>query len=524
MRSGRRVIPIIIAQRMRKRNLLLGTASGLLLAVSMPKPGWWPAAWIGLVPLLIALKSARTRNAMLCGLVAGLVYYGAICSWLTIFGYLPWFLVALKEAAWLMLFAAAAALMMPDRTGPSGYLTVPAVWTFLQWARVIGPLGFTWGSLAHTQANVLPVAQISSVTGPWGIDFLVCLVNVALADIVTSPLDYERKQPGPPRLLRWKQGLSRRWFAAGVSFAAAAAVCAGGYLAQRREPTRAACVRVAVIQGSLPHEVNPGPEYVPAAFAAYEQMSRRAARSKPDLVVWPETTIVDEITDTRWGPQLSELARETAANYIVGGYDASGDPEGRNYNSAHLFDRTGRRIGVYHKVHLVPYGEYVPFRDQMPWLERYDIRDVDVLPGTSHDPIATDVGKIGVSICFESLFPAVSAQETRRGANALVIITNDAWFKRTQAARQHLMMARLRAIENRRYVVRAAATGISAIIDPQGHVLCELPIYRRGILRARIAPLDGLTLYARFGDWFVFLCAAAVSCSAAVRRRLGKRT
>ncbi len=154
----------------------------------------------------------------------------------------------------------------------------------------------------------------------------------------------------------------------------------------------------------------------------------------------------------------------------------------------------------------------------MPWLERYGIRDVDVLPGESHNLIASEIGRIGVSICFESLFPAVSAQETRNGAKALVIITNDAWFKRTQAARHHMMMARLRAVENRRYVVRAAATGISAIIDPSGRVVGELPIYRRGILTGRIASLDGLTPYARFGDWFVAACGAIALASLAFGR------
>jgi len=481
---------------MRKRNLLLAIASGVLLAVSMPKPGWWPTAWIGLVPLLIAIRGARARDAARCGLVTGFVYYGVICFWLTIFGWLPWFLVALKEAFWLMLFAVAASRLLPERIGWFGYIAVPAAWTVSQWARVLGPLGFTWGSLAHTQANVLPVIQLASITGPWGIDFIVCLLNLALANLLVPAQGRRRLVP----IL--------------ASLVLAAAAWIAGYAVLHSAPGPRARTRVAIIQGCLPHEINPGPEYVPAAYSAYAEMSRQAAKSKPDFIVWPETTIVDEITDTRWGPQISQLARETGANYIIGGYDFSGDPEGRSYNSAHFFDRASGRIGVYHKVHLVPYGEYVPFRKQMPWLERYGIREVDVLPGRSHELIPTEIGKVGVSICFESLFPAVSAQETRSGASALVIITNDAWFKQTQAARHHAMMARLRAVENRRYVVRAAATGISAIIDPCGRLLSELDIYKSGILTGCIRPLTGLTPYARFGDWFVFGCVAVLLSSA----------
>ncbi|MCX8052788.1 MAG: apolipoprotein N-acyltransferase [Armatimonadetes bacterium] len=495
----------------------LAVASGMILAISMPKPGWWPAAWIGLVPLLIALRSTRAKDAAICGLAAGLVYYGAICFWLTIFGYLPWFLVALKEALWFMLFAIAAAKTLQHNTGWPEYLTVSSLWTLFQWTRVLGPLGFTWGSLAHTQANTLPVIQLASITGPWGIDFLVCMVNVAFARLITDLFGKDSSKAQAIPTSSRTQGGGTRYVFALASLIITAAVWVGGHMALRCFVASDG-VKVAIIQGSLPHEVNPGMEYVADAFAAYAQMSRLAAKLKPDFVIWPETTIVDEITDLQWEPQLSKLARETRANYVIGGYDASDDPDGRNYNAAHLYDRSGRKIGVYRKVHLVPYGEYVPFREQMPWLERYNIRDVDVLPGKRHNLIKTEIGKIGISICFESLFPAVSAQETRNGARALVIITNDAWFKRTQAARHHLMMARLRAVENRRYVARAAATGISAIIDPCGRVLKELPIYSQGILIGCIAPREGLTPYARLGDWFIVACVV-VLVAAHLRRR-----
>ena len=500
---------------MRKRNLLLAIASGALLAISMPKPGWWLTAWFGLAPLLIALRGARAREAAVYGLVTGLAYYGVILFWLTLFGYLPWSLVALKETFWLVLFAVAASRLLPERTGWFGYLAVPAAWTVSQWARVLGPLGFTWGSLAHTQATNLPVIQMASVTGPWGIDFIVCLANLALADLTpTLPSTVlrtgsyeERGHVDTPPPLRRGLGGGRR-VATIALIVSLTPVAAGWHYLSYEAPRYRPKTRVCIVQASLPHKINPEPGYVPMAYEVYDKMSRRTAHRKWDFVIWPETTIVDDITDTRWGPQIAQLARDTHANYIIGGYDPSGDPEGRSYNSAHFYDRTGRKIGVYHKVHLVPYGEYVPLRKQMPWLKRYGIRDVDVLPGRSHNLTDTEIGRVGVSICFESLFPAVSAQETRNGARALVIITNDAWFGRTQAARHHAMMAYLRAVENRRYVVRAAATGISAIIDPSGRVLSELPIYNRGILTGSIAPLSNLTPYARFGDWFVFGCMA----------------
>jgi len=158
-------------------------------------------------------------------------------------------------------------------------------------------------------------------------------------------------------------------------------------------------------------------------------------------------------------------------------------------------------------VRLVPFGEFVPLREQLPFLKDYGVRPEDVAPSKKHVLVNTNVGKAGVSICFESLFPQISRQETRNGAQMLFVITNDGWFARTQCARQHLMMAKLRAVENRRYVLRAAATGISAVIDPYGRTVAELEIHKRGVVKANVAPMNGLTIYTRFGDWFVYACA-----------------
>ncbi len=457
----------------------------------MPKPGIWAAAWFGLVPLLLALRGSRPRNAALYGLITGCVYYGIILHWLTVFGYLPWALVVLKEAFWLALFAVVASRLMPGMIGWWGYLGIPAAWTALQWARVLGPLGFTWGSLAHTQADNTPIIQIAALTGPWGIDFLICLFSLAMMGTYLAARERRRFRP------------------AGVIALIVGAAWIGGFVMLDNGKSGYQSVKIAIVQGNTPHEINASPDYAVESYRTYEQLSRLAAEGKPDFIVWPETTIPEDITPDTWGGLISRLARETDTGYIVGGYDASGRPQ--SYNGAHFYDRQGRKLGVYHKVHLVPYGEYVPLRDRMPWLKRYGIRDVDVRPGESHDLVQTDIGKLGTIICFESLFPAVARQEVSRGAEALVIITNDAWFLQTQAARHHMMMAKLRAVENRRWVVRAAATGISAVIDPYGRPQSQLPIFTQGILTGTIARLQGLTPYARFGDWFAFGCMAVLA-------------
>ena len=483
---------------MKKRNLVFSLLSGVILALALPKPGWWFMSWFGLAPLVIGLKRSTAKQAVWLGFACGFVYFGMICRWLTIFGYLPWCLVAIKEAIWLAIFSASASYLLRYEMRARTYLVIAAVWTIIQWARTLGPFGFTWGSFAHTQANVLPIVQLGAITGPWGVEFLVCVTNIALAELVLEARQRENRKKIAKRVTL-------------VGALIALSLVYGHTQLAKPISTGRDSFKVAIIQGSLTHDVNPKPEYVVEAYTIYDAMTRAAAIYEPDLIVWPETTIVDCITGETWGPLIAELARDTRSNMIVGGYDYSGDAAGRNYNAAHFFDRQGRKIGVYHKVHLVPYGEYVPLRKQMPWLKRYGIREVDILPGKMHVVVKTELGKVGTAICFESIFPGILSQSVRNGANFLVVLTNDAWFKHSDAAQQHLMMAQLRAAETHRYVVRAAATGISAIIDPHGRIRSELGIFRQGIVRGNVVSLNEKTPYVRYGDWFVYACFAGVA-------------
>jgi apolipoprotein N-acyltransferase len=365
----------------------------------------------------------------------------------------------------------------------------------MQWARSLGAFGFTWGSFAHTQADNTAIIQLASVAGPWVIDFIVCLVNLALFQAVA--------RTGARRI-------------GAVISAVAIALSAGnaGYAILKTAPEPHATTEVAVIQGNVAQDVVPDYGYLAETYIAYSRMSQRAVSTGAKLVVWPETTLPTEITDANWNPILSGLAKKTGATYIVGGYAPSSDHSNPLYhNSAHFFGPDGKVIGAYHKVHLVPYGEFVPLRDYLPFLNRYAIRAQDVLSGKSHHLMATEIGKIGVSICFESLFPQISRLETRNGAQVLVVITNDGWFERSSAARQHLMMSQLRAVENRRFAVRGAATGISTIIDPYGRAQSELGIYKRGIVSGRIQPLAKLTPYTRAGDWLAYVCAITTAAA-----------
>ncbi|MCE5198926.1 MAG: apolipoprotein N-acyltransferase [Armatimonadota bacterium] len=519
---------------MKKRNLLLALVSGVLLALAMPRPGIWLMSWIGFAPLLVAIRGERPTRAAIYGLITGAVYFGIVLFWISLFGYLPWAAAAVFQGLYFAAFALVSSKLMPERVGWKSYVTVPAAWTALQWVRSLGPFGFTWGSMAHSQAANLPMVQSAAIAGPWVIDFLVCMFNVAVAGICSnSKAMYflslgERikvraqchsedtlstsPQPSPLRRQRFRRKCEspqeRELLGMAVVIIIVLAVWGAGYIALRTAPAAHPRTRIAIIQGNMDQDVVPDINYLASAFVRYSEMSREAAKQGADFIVWPETTLPVAINSSDWGTLLSALAQRTGSNYIIGAYDASDDSSmPLSYNGAHFYSRSGKKLGVYHKARLVPYGEYVPLRKQMPFLKRYRIREQDVLAGKSHGLMRSEIGKVGVSICFESLFPQVSRIETRNGARVLFIITNDGWFQRTAAARQHLMMAQLRAIENRRYVVRGAATGISAVIDPHGRIVRELGIYRQGTVMARVSALGGFTPYALMGDWFAYLCA-----------------
>lgn len=452
----------------------------------MPEPGWSLLAWVGLAPLMVALRGVNAKKAALCGLVSGLVYYGIILWWIALFGFLPWVLLSVVQSLFFAAFAVIYVRVAPDRIGRLGYVAVPAAWTALQFMRTLGTYAFIWGSLAHTQANSLYVAQVAAVTGPWGIDFLLCFVSLA----VSRANWYNRRSLTP---------------------LAAAAVLTAGVLTfgavSLRSPEPAGVRRnVAVIQGNMKNDFRPIPNYIANALQRYSELTRRAASNKPDVILWPETALPTDISDSTIANPLSDLAVEAGSFLLVGGYDLP-DPVHSNcvYNSLQAIAADGEYQGVYRKAHLVPYGEFVPLRKQMPFLNRYGVRDNDLCAAHEHALLDTPIGKVGTSICFESTFSHIARAETLSGAEVLCVVSNDAWFQRTHAAEQHLMMARLRAVENRRFLMRAAGTGISTVIDPYGRVRHRIDLFTPGIIVDDIVAGRSLSVYTRLGDWFAYL-------------------
>jgi apolipoprotein N-acyltransferase len=328
------------------------------------------------------------------------------------------------------------------------------------------------------------------VTGIYGLSFLVVLVNAALAYAL---------RPSLPSSLRLKALIC-----AGAALLLASAH--GGW--RLKDPVRGEEVKVAVVQGNIDQSLKWEPGLQRESFNTYKRLTMEAARSRPDLVVWPETALPFYLRqETEYRQELQSLSRQIGSWLLVGSPDYAEDGGVRYYNSAFLLSPKQGSWEKYDKVHLVPFGEYVPLRNLLFFVDKLVAGMGDFAAGEEAKVFSLPVGRFGVMICFEAIFPELARNYRVRGANFLVNITNDAWFGRTAAPYQHLAMAVARAVENGFYLVRAANTGISAVITPEGRIIRASPLFTEDQFAAIIHSSERSTPYARWGDLFAQLCA-----------------
>jgi len=506
--------------RLRLRGaLILCGLSGALLALAFPRPGWWPLAWVGLVPWLVAVRLGSGWGALLGSWLGGFVFFGVLCYWLALFGVSVWFFACLVLAIAGVVWGAGVRWM-----GKLGALAriigAAALWCGVEWVRGLGAFGFTWGWLGYSQTPALWLLPVARMAGAIGISLLIVLVNASIAEAVVSIAGREPAARPAGRLVA-------------VCGFAALVVFGAGKLAARQRLTGPP-VTVAVVQGSASGPLRAADVNVPLSAQEraetrriYTELTAEAARARPVLVVWPESVLTsDPDADPVVAEWVARAARLAHAWLIAGGPYV--DRRGRQFNSAYLYAASGNQVARYDKVQLVPFGEYVPWRSRLPFIERYHVRDADFAAGAVHRVLQAGIVAVGPMICFESIFPQISSNLTARGAQVLAIITNDAWFGHTAAAAQHRQIAVLRAVETNRWVVRAASGGISSIISPEGRVVAEAGLFERKVLshEIRLAPAGARPgpLGSAFAWLMVFLSVAFLIAPAALpRRRQGPR-
>jgi apolipoprotein N-acyltransferase len=457
------------------------------------------------------------------GLIAGAVYFTGTVYWvagvMTTYGGLPMVaavLVAALLIGYLAVYPALFSLMLGvalRRRGVGALWLAPWIWVATEWARSALFGGFPWVVLGASQAPVLPVAQVASVVGVFGLSTLVAFVSTAAASLALS------------------RRASSRMGVAAVGLVLVVAVAAGAFrVVDARLARTGSVLRVGLVQGGVEQQVKWDPAYRDVILNRHLTLSRRAIGRGVGIVIWPESS-TPFFFDAE--PALAEPVRQLAAAsrtpFLIGtdefepGRDGAPD---RIYNTALIVGPDGQSRATYRKIRLVPFGEFVPLKQVLFFVGPLVEAVSDFSAGD--EPVVFDVDgrRMSVAICYESIYPDLARAFVARGSQLLVTITNDAWFGRSSAAYQHFDLGAMRAVEQGRYVVRAANTGISGVVDPYGRVVARTALFEQTVTAVDVRLLDHRTIYSRIGDVVVWFSLAAAAWAVLGRgsRGVGRRT
>lgn len=516
------------------RSVIVAAMTGLLYPLCFPDFDLGPLAWMVLVPLHLALaQPAPLRRSFWLGWLTGTFAFAGIMFWVITamhqYGKVPLavsVLLMLLLAIYLGLFLALYAIgwvwfkrHLPTLT----FLAAPCLWVTLEWLRTYLFSGLPWALLGYSQYQWLPVIQIADITSVYGLSFLVVLVNVAVAELILWGLAKRQTQSA---ILPWPA------LAATVLAMTGVLLYGQWRLSVSPEPRS---ISVGLVQANIDQAQKWDAAYRQATIDRYSRLTVQAAGGA-DLVIWPEaaTPFLFE-REKDYKLEVMDLARANRVPLLFGSPTLRFYPNGRPYllNSAYLLSHDGILLGRYDKRHLVPFGEYIPLHSSLLFFLDKLVEGIgDFEAGTqatllplpnreaqfSSHP-SDGKAAFGVVICYEVIFPNLVREFAANGADFMVTITNDAWFGKSAAAYQHFGMVVLRAVENRRAFARAANTGISGFIDPQGRILRASPIFEEAAFTGTI-PLDRtLTFYTNYGDVFAYACVIITGLFAWLSRR-----
>jgi apolipoprotein N-acyltransferase len=482
---------------------LLAIASGATLALSFPNYHFYLLAWISVGLLILASYRARLVVAPLYGFVHALVFYPLCLTWIDVvvhqYGDVP----SLIAAALVMLIATAGGIIcavfswgvaLASKRGPRWACALaPFLWVTLEFARTHLPIiGFPWNLTGYAASGNLALVQLTTLTGIYGLSFVVTAYGALIAYAI----------------LVGRQGA---WKTVIVATTVLVFIAVGG---RYFVPQPHANFVAHLVQTNFPQSYTYPPDWMQrheADLDQLEQISVDAARQEPGLIVWPEVPAPFTTQDPAFMGRAKRIARDGGVDFLVGVEDWKTNAAGKwiATNSAMLLAPSGARLFTYDKVHLVPWGEYVPLRHLLSFAGKLTADIGDFTPGTQYRVGELPGGTFGAFICYEAIFPNEVRHFAANGAHLLINMSNDGWFGRSAAPAQHLMMARVRAVENRRWLLRDTNNGFTVDVDPYGRAVAALPTDIRSELDAPYDFRSDRTLYVRFGDWFAWLCVIA---------------
>lgn len=512
---------------MKRYRYLLAACSGILLFCSFPNVNFFPLAWIAIVPLLVALGSVQSwKSAFWIGYLAGLLFFaGLLFAIALLYPYANIFTTALGYLLLVgysaLYFGVFSVLVykLPRQSGVLFSLAVASIWVALEWVRSWLLTGFPWGFIGYSQWNYPQGIQIASLTGVYGISFVIVLFNAGIATLIRRhELQEELVAATFPRRHEWRKKL-----VAVILPCLLAITCLSyGYIVIARGvdvPRKS--MKVALIPGNIPQIEKWKFENFSKIFTKYLNLTRKAAIEKPDVIIWPETAtrgqvLTGELPKSYYDliiahHNFKKMLQEIGdIPMLIGVTDL--DALDDLYNRVVSMSSDGEILGKYAKMHLVPFGEYVPLGDFLPNFVQFHPfshgKTVNLLPIASTENAENTV-QVGTSICFESAFPNHFRKFVKKGADVMGILTNDAWFDGTAFPELHLAMAPMRAVENRITIFRCANGGYTCTIDSLGQIKTPYvtPQTTEDIFIAEVPLSEGkLTFYTRYGDWFPILC------------------
>ncbi len=476
----------------------------MLISAAFPPLAWWPLAFVGVAPFLWLLRSAGGRRGAALGFAFGLGCYGTTLYWIERFGQMAWLSLTLLAAASVVVFGMLAPAAYRRGRPLLTAIGLAALWTVTDWIRTMWPLGgFSWGSLGVSQVGNRATVRLASIAGAWGVTFLVVIVNALLVEAVAGGGGGGRR--------------AGRVVLAGVAIFAPILI---PFSVANGRDIDVATLQVDVRQAASASSVGEDEGVARLHIALHAHL----ASDPPELAIWGEGALdPGAANDPRIVADVRRTIAAVGAPTLVGA--VLDDVDGTEHTSVVLFDGQGNAVDRYDKVHLVPFGEFVPWRNELSWLSAIQQIPVDRTPGERvHTVSAAGLPPFATPICFENSFPALTRAFVRAGATFLVVPVNNASYGTTAASAQQLQMSRMRAIEDGRWVVNAAVSGISAFIDPSGRIVSHVGLFQPAILRHAIRSSDATTTYVRLGDWLPWLSLVIVAGMLLVpRRRSGVR-
>jgi apolipoprotein N-acyltransferase len=511
--------------------IILIVISAVLVIFSFPLPdqGW--LIWFALVPALIAVQNLGFWKNLFLGYIFGFLFMYYTLEWFGFFGWEPHIFGSFYFATFFAVFFGLSGRCTRFFQPGKSWLRVlipPMLWVGLEWFKAQGLMAFSWGFLGFTQYKFIPLIQISTITGVFGISFIIVLLNSIIAEFILV-LGQESKAAGQQNAENEKQTFFKRItvspgkiFGENKEYQVLRRAMAGfvmlftiivvtGTLVVPRESYKKFAekmnlepIKVGSVQPNVEQHEKWKPENLQDSLNLLKEETEKLSLLGADLVVWPETAIShgDPLNEPRMRNFMKNAASLNNVALATGLIEREED---RKYNSSVLIEPSGEIVDRYRKIHLVPMAEYLPWADV---LSKYEIfnRSDNYNIGEFITVFNSEKGKFSILICFESYFDYLARQMVNKGAEFLVVMTNDAWYLWTNEAKCHFIMAIFRSVENRRWLVHSANTGVSGLIDPWGRVLIETDLFTTTSFMGEVYPMTTKTLYTKLGNWFPVTC------------------